>query len=103
MGGASKPQTPIPNTQHPTPIDVLGVRVDDVTYDDALALVEQFIAEGGPHAITTPNPEIVMQTRQDPAYRALLDRAALNVPDGVGLLLAARLQGQRFREHVRGT
>jgi N-acetylglucosaminyldiphosphoundecaprenol N-acetyl-beta-D-mannosaminyltransferase len=44
-----------------------------------------------------------MRARQDPAFRALLDRAALNIPDGVGLLLAARLQGRRFREHVRGT
>jgi N-acetylglucosaminyldiphosphoundecaprenol N-acetyl-beta-D-mannosaminyltransferase len=79
------------------------VRVDDVTYAETLALVERFIVEGGPHAITTPNPEFVMQARQDAAFRALLDRAALNIPDGVGLLLAARLQGERFREHVRGT
>jgi N-acetylglucosaminyldiphosphoundecaprenol N-acetyl-beta-D-mannosaminyltransferase len=82
---------------------VLGVRVDDVTYVETLALVEQFIAEGGPHLITTPNPEFVMRARQDADFRALLSRAALNIPDGVGLLLAARLQGQHFREHVRGT
>jgi N-acetylglucosaminyldiphosphoundecaprenol N-acetyl-beta-D-mannosaminyltransferase len=79
------------------------VRVDDVTYDETLALVEQFIAERGPHAITTPNPEIVIQARQDPDFRALLNRAAVNVPDGIGLIVAARLQGERFREHVRGT
>ena len=79
------------------------MRVDDVTYAETLALVERYIAEGGPHLITTPNPEFVMRARQDRSFRALLDRAALNIPDGVGLLLAARLQGERFREHVRGT
>jgi len=84
-------------------VNVLGVRVDDVTYAETLALVEQFIAEGGPHVITTPNPEIVIQARKERAFRALLDRAALNIPDGIGLLLAARLQGERLREHVRGT
>jgi N-acetylglucosaminyldiphosphoundecaprenol N-acetyl-beta-D-mannosaminyltransferase len=93
-------------TQYPSPvpaIDILGVRVDDVTYDEALGLVDRYIAEGGPHLITTPNPEFVMLARRDPAFQALLAEAALNVPDGIGLLLAARLQGQRFREHVRGT
>jgi N-acetylglucosaminyldiphosphoundecaprenol N-acetyl-beta-D-mannosaminyltransferase len=84
-------------------IDVLGVRIDDVTYDEAVGLVERWIAEGGPHVVTTPNPEIVMRARRDPRFRALLGRSALNVPDGVGLLLAARLRGERFREHVRGT
>lgn len=84
-------------------IDVLGVRVDDVTYDETLALVERYIQERGPHLITTPNPEFVMQARRDPAFRALLDTAAINIPDGVGLLLAARMRGSRFREHVRGT
>lgn len=84
-------------------VEILGVRVDDVTYDETVALVERFIAGGGPHVITTPNPEFVMRARRDPAFRALLARAALNVPDGVGLLLAARLQGRLFREHVRGT
>jgi N-acetylglucosaminyldiphosphoundecaprenol N-acetyl-beta-D-mannosaminyltransferase len=84
-------------------IDILGVRVDDVTYDEVLALVERWIAEGGPHAITTPNPEIVMLAQREPAFRATLGRAALNVPDGFGLLLGARLRGERFREHVRGT
>ena len=79
------------------------MRVDDVTYAEAVALVDRFIAEGGPHVVTTPNPELVMAARADARFRAVLNRAALNVPDGVGLLLAARFIGERVREHVRGT
>ena len=97
-----RPQPPTPSLQPPS-LDVLGVRVDDVTYDEALAAIEGFIAAGGPHVVTTPNPEFVMLARADPAFRAVLARAALNIPDGIGLLLAARLLGGRFREHVRGT
>lgn len=89
-------------------LDILGVRVDDVTYDEAIALIVGWIDDarrgaGGPHVVTTPNPEFVMAARRDPAFCALLHRAALNIPDGVGLLLAARLLGGRLREHVRGT
>src|SRR5581483_12221687 len=84
-------------------IDILGVRVDDVTFPDALALLERFIAERRPHIVTTPNPEFVMRARRDPDFARILASAGLAIPDGVGLLLAARLRGQPLRAHVRGT
>ena len=56
-----------------------------------------------PHVVTTPNPEIVLLARADLAFQAVLNRAALNIPDGIGLVLAARLAGDRLREHVQGT
>src|SRR4051794_242927 len=44
-----------------------------------------------------------MLAQRDAAFRAALDDAALAIPDGGGLLLAARLWGRPFREQVRGT
>jgi N-acetylglucosaminyldiphosphoundecaprenol N-acetyl-beta-D-mannosaminyltransferase len=84
-------------------VEVLGVRLDDVTYVDALSLCAEFIAEGGPHLVATVNTEFVMAAQKDGDYRRTLNRAALCVPDGVGLLLAARLVGHPLRQHVRGT
>jgi N-acetylglucosaminyldiphosphoundecaprenol N-acetyl-beta-D-mannosaminyltransferase len=84
-------------------VDVLGVRVDDVTYAEALARLLEAIADRRPSVVTTPNPEIVMLARQDHDFRSTLNRAALNIPDGIGLVLAARLGGRRVREHVQGT
>ena len=84
-------------------VDILGVRVDDVTYAEALAILRQAIQARVPHVVTTPNPEFVMLARRDPAFRAALNRAALNIPDGIGLVLAARLAGDRLRAHVQGT
>ncbi|MFN0072562.1 MAG: WecB/TagA/CpsF family glycosyltransferase [Chloroflexota bacterium] len=82
---------------------VLGVRVDDVTYREALDEIVRFVRDGGSHMITTPNPEIVMMAQGDPAYCSVLNRAALAIPDGVGLLWAGRFAGLPFRDHVRGT
>ncbi len=94
-------------TSHPSrprrAVEVLGVRVDDVTYVEALSLCEEFVAAGGPHLVTTVNTEFVMAARADPTYREILNGAALAVPDGIGLLLAAKLAGHPLREHVRGT
>jgi N-acetylglucosaminyldiphosphoundecaprenol N-acetyl-beta-D-mannosaminyltransferase len=77
--------------------------VDDVTYAEALALLRAYVASRAPHYVVTPNPEFVMAARQDPVFHAALADAALAVPDGGGLLLAARVWGRPFREQVRGT
>ena len=84
-------------------VDILGVRVDDVTYAEALAILLKALDARVPHVVTTPNPEFVMLARRDRLFRAVLNRAALNIPDGIGLVLAARLAGDRLREHVQGT
>jgi N-acetylglucosaminyldiphosphoundecaprenol N-acetyl-beta-D-mannosaminyltransferase len=84
-------------------IDVLGTLVHDVTEDEALDLLTGFVISGAPHQVFTPNPEIVMVARRDAAFRAVLNGADLSIPDGIGLLLAARMAGTPFRQHVRGT
>ena len=85
-------------------VDILGVvRVDDVTYPEALSLLLEAIARRKSLIVTTPNPEFVMLARRDVSFRDALSRAGLNIPDGIGLVLAARLMGDRLRQHVQGT
>jgi N-acetylglucosaminyldiphosphoundecaprenol N-acetyl-beta-D-mannosaminyltransferase len=84
-------------------VPILGVRVDDVTYGEALAILLDALDRRQPCAVTTPNPEIVMLAHRDAGFRGVLNRCGLNIPDGIGLLLAARLAGDRLREHVQGT
>ncbi len=50
----------------------------------------------------TLNPEMVMAARRDPAFREILHAADLNTADGVGIMLAARLQGIRLPGRVTG-
>lgn len=84
-------------------IEILGVRVDDVTYDELMVHVDAFVASGQPHQIVTLNPEMVVTAFNDPAFRRLLNGADLNVADGVGLRLAATWLGQPLRERVTGS
>jgi N-acetylglucosaminyldiphosphoundecaprenol N-acetyl-beta-D-mannosaminyltransferase len=84
-------------------MDILGVRVDDVTYNVALERCVAFAHSRRRHYVVTPNPELVMLARRDAAYRDLLNRSDLAIPDGGGLLLAARLWGAPLQEQVRGT
>ncbi len=82
---------------------ILGMRVDDVTFPESLDLIDGYIRSGGSHLVVTPNPEFAMIARRDTTFRQVLNASSLAIPDGIGLMLAARLVGRRFREHVRGT
>jgi N-acetylglucosaminyldiphosphoundecaprenol N-acetyl-beta-D-mannosaminyltransferase len=84
-------------------IEILGVRVDDATYDDLLARVDAFIASGQPHQIVTLNSEMLVIAHDDPAFCEMLNGADLNVADGAGLMLAARWLGHHLRERVTGS
>ncbi len=84
-------------------IDILGVRVDDATYDRLLQRVDEFVRSGLPHQVVTLNPEMLVIAHDDPAFRQLLNSAALNVADGVGVMLAARLLGHPLCERITGS
>lgn len=75
-----------------------------MTNSETLAYIEQFIASGQPHQLTTTNPEFVVTAQHDEAFRQIINRAALSLPDGVGLLKAARfLKTTPLPERVAGS
>lgn len=84
-------------------VPILGVNVHDVTMVEVLNWAESAIAEDRPVRIATPNAEIVRLAWERPELKNLLNASDLAIPDGAGLLLAARFYGRRFREQVTGT
>ncbi|NLV74069.1 MAG: WecB/TagA/CpsF family glycosyltransferase [Chloroflexi bacterium] len=83
-------------------IEILGVRVDDITIAETLACCEQFIAEGGHHHLVTVNPEFVITAQDNDEFRRTINASDCALPDGAGLVWAARLLGGRIRERVTG-
>lgn len=81
---------------------MLGVRVDCVDMAGALAEIERLLDRGGPHLVATVNPEFVMRAQRDQAFARVLEGADLCLPDGVGVVWAARRQGCAVREAVAG-
>jgi N-acetylglucosaminyldiphosphoundecaprenol N-acetyl-beta-D-mannosaminyltransferase len=98
------PIAPDPASTLPT-VNILGVAVHCVDFAATQAVIAAWMATPGERCrqICTVNPEFIMDARRDPAFAATLARADLRVPDGVGVLWAARLQGVRLRERVTGS
>src|SRR5258708_654770 len=71
--------------------------------DEALRRIEGFVGEGGPHLVATVNPEFVMRANQDAEFARVLETADLCLPDGTGVVWAARRQGCSMRGPVAGT
>jgi N-acetylglucosaminyldiphosphoundecaprenol N-acetyl-beta-D-mannosaminyltransferase len=70
---------------------ILGTKVHNLTLPQALKRTEGFLYDGKQHHIVTPNPEIVLKARNDCKYRAILNRADLSIPDGIGLVWASKI------------
>ena len=82
--------------------DVLGVAFDDVTMDEAVDRALAMLEEDGPHLVVTPNPEIVQRAKQDPEFAQILARAHLVIPDGIGVIYAAKILGRPLKGRVPG-
>lgn len=85
--------------------DVLGVAFDNVTMEEA---VERALAmlegenEDRPHLVVTPNPEIVQRAAKDPEFADILSQADLVIPDGIGVIYAAKILGRPLKGRVPG-
>jgi N-acetylglucosaminyldiphosphoundecaprenol N-acetyl-beta-D-mannosaminyltransferase len=86
----------------PESLLILGVRVDAITFDAALACIEGYIADGRPHQIVTVNPEFVMTSQSNAEFRRVINEAALALPDGTGVWWASRRLGQPVPERIPG-
>lgn len=83
--------------------DVLGVSFDNVTIDEAVDRALALIEEKQADYVVTPNPEIVQICRKDAAVKDAVAGAALVLPDGIGVVYAAKILKRPLRERVAGT
>jgi N-acetylglucosaminyldiphosphoundecaprenol N-acetyl-beta-D-mannosaminyltransferase len=80
-----------------TRIDVLGIGFDDKTVEEAVARACKIMRNDEKAYIVTPNPEIVWICRRNKALRDAVNNAGLVLPDGIGIVLGARILGTPLR------
>lgn len=83
-------------------VAVLNVMIDAVTMSEAVEVLESYIAESKQHLVATANAEMVMMAQKDKELARILSKADLVVPDGAGVVWAARYKGFEVPERVAG-
>lgn len=75
----------------PRRVIISGVPVDCIDPGGAVACAESLLGRAAPSAIFAVNPEKIVQCGRDPRLKRALETAGLLIPDGIGVVLAARL------------
>lgn len=82
--------------------EILGVKVNTENYDELIPKVFQNIEDKKKSLVVAINPEKLMKAKEDPELKALLNRAEFQIPDGIGVIIASKLQKGNITSRVTG-
>lgn len=71
-------------------VDIVGVLIDNVTKQEAIENIDRFVRSAKSAYIVTPYSEMIVFASKDPKYKKVLNQANLSLPDGIGILWAAK-------------
>lgn len=83
-------------------IEMFGVKIHNITFNEAVDEVEKYLKGNELKTIYTPNTEIVMGAKDDEKLRELINRGDLIIADGIGLIYASRIKKKPLKERVTG-
>lgn len=85
-------------------IDVAGVKIDAITNIETLEVLKKLLVDGKQHYVVTPYSEQIVFALKDERYKNVLNQASLSLPDGIGILWAAkflnRVEGVGYRAQI---
>lgn len=83
-------------------INILGVCFDRVNMEEAVQIALRLFDKESKGTIFTPNPEIVMAAYENKQLQENLNQGSLVIPDGIGVIIGAKLIGRPLKERVAG-
>jgi N-acetylglucosaminyldiphosphoundecaprenol N-acetyl-beta-D-mannosaminyltransferase len=86
----------------PIRVNVLGVGVSAINMDEALTRITAALANREKGYVCVTGVHGVSEAQRDPGFRAILNGAFLNTPDGMPLVWVGRWQGRRQMDRVYG-
>ena len=86
----------------PDRISLMGCQIDNLSMDETLDRVGEFIADGKPHQHVVVNVDKLVKAARDPQLRQIINDCALINVDGMPVVWASRLLGRPLKERVAG-
>lgn len=80
----------------------LGVDVCSADMEGVLERIKEIIKDRTPSFVVAINPEKIMKAQDDEKLKRLLNSAALQIPDGVGVLIASKMNRGSIKSRVTG-
>ena len=70
----------------------LGIKVDEISKEQALQKAAEFLNSSGQYKVFTPNPEMVVKAQKDEYFKQVLNSGDLNLCDGMGLQIFTKIK-----------
>ena len=83
-------------------VNVRGVYFDNVTFDEAMEKVKDLVKKDGVSVMFTPNSEIVQSCIENKELYKVIKSADLVIPDGIGVVYAAKILKTPLKQKVPG-
>ncbi|MBB2487047.1 WecB/TagA/CpsF family glycosyltransferase [Mitsuaria sp. WAJ17] len=90
-------------SRFPDLLQVADVAIHNLSMHEALTRIEQLMDSGRGELVCFANAACVNTAARDRGYRRALRRAALVLPDGIGIKIAGQLLGTPLKQNVNGT
>ena len=87
---------------NPERITLRGIPLDVLTREEASERMGQLLSRDGCSVVVTPNCEILYAAEKNAELRGALKGADLAVPDGIGVIKAAKMAGTPLKERLAG-
>jgi N-acetylglucosaminyldiphosphoundecaprenol N-acetyl-beta-D-mannosaminyltransferase len=91
-----------PKMSPPARVNVLGVGISALNLNSALAIIGQALEQRTRGYVCVTGVHGVSEARSDPAFRAILNGAWLNTPDGMPMVWMGKLRGFKQMGRVYG-
>jgi N-acetylglucosaminyldiphosphoundecaprenol N-acetyl-beta-D-mannosaminyltransferase len=83
-------------------IDLLGISFDNLNLAEAADRAYELSRSRNSAYAVTPNALILRNSMSNNELKTAIEEAELVLPDGIGVLLSAKIQGRLFKERVAG-
>ncbi len=81
---------------------VLGINVNTEGYDELMDMAFERIEQKQKALVVASIQKKIIKAKEDPALKKLLNEAEFQIPDGIGVILASKIQKGQIRQRVTG-
>jgi exopolysaccharide biosynthesis WecB/TagA/CpsF family protein len=84
-------------------VSICGVKINNITFEEAVREIDRHIHEKRPSFIVTPNLDHIIKLQKDAEFRKIYNAADLVLVDGVPILWASKFLGTPLKERIAGS
>lgn len=81
---------------------ILNIPVDNISYQDIITQLPNYLMKKQKMTITSINPQIVLGAQKYPRIVEYIEQSTHRIPDGIGIVIASKLTGGKIQSRVAG-